>query len=693
MVMSKLRALLRPHHRDKLSTALSKLASNRSSGASNNKNVSNAYLLVISHDAHLAGAQRFLLSILAEWKRRQPFPIRVVCVGSGVLRKEFEQLFPTLVLEDFKSAAARNAALVDFIGDAPRAIYSNTVVNGPLLEQLRALGAPILSHCHELQASIERWASGKIMATTLTNSDFFISAAEAIARNLYVRHQVPRDRLRVVYASIDFWMANDAPSEQELAAMRSELGIVENEVVVFGCGTTDWRKGPDLFLAVALVACAQEPKLKFIWIGGEESPPAYQSKISASGLDGRVRFIGNRPNARRYFYVGGLFALTSREDPCALVALEAANAYLPVVSFESSGDIPQVLGVDCGAVVPFEDTQAFADAVLTLSKSSAQRRSAGKAGYERVRQHHGSESAARAIEETISQAIQLPHKALGQLPGSPLVSVVIPNYNHVKFLKRRLASVADQSLRDFEIIVLDDASTDDSRKLLEEFVASDSRARLLCNETNSGSTFKQWRKGLAIAQGKYIWIAESDDSADRRFLERTVTELERDSSLTVAHTHSTMIDIDGKALGRPDAWVNDLAHGRWNADFKVDGIDEIRGYLSQKNTIPNASAVVFRNFPGIESLVDDGMRLCADWLFWIRLLARGRYAFIAKELNDWRQSSSNARTRPPGVLEWEEGQQILAEVADLLNLSQAKRAEVVSRFHQRCVEWSGGLVQ
>jgi glycosyltransferase involved in cell wall biosynthesis len=646
-------------------------------------------VLVISHDMFLAGAQRLLLNLLAEWQRRRPFDVKVISVGAGVLRDEFSRLYPTLVLADFESRKARDAALLEFVKEPIRAIYSSTVVNGLLLEELRELCSPIITHSHELQAAIERWAAGEIMTATLINSDLLLGGCTAVAENLRDRRMVPAERLGVVFDFVEFWDAARRPSDAELDSLREELSVSRSDTVVFGCGTTDWRKGPDHFLATAINACQRNASLKFVWIGGEESPPQFMQEVSAANLDGRIRFVGNRDLSRRYYYIGHIFALTSREDPCPLVALEAANARLPVVSFAGAGDIPRVLGEECGAVVPFEDWGQFADVVLQLAENPERRRAAGDAGFERVRTGHSVQSAALAVEEAIARVQQLPRKKLGRC-DSPLVSVIVPNYNHQQFLGVRLASIARQSLRNLEIIVLDDASTDDSRSILQRFVAGDSRATLLVNEVNSGSTFKQWRKGLAAAQGKYIWIAESDDVADRRFLRRAVAILENDSAVVMAHAQSTLIDTSGKKLGRPMDWLNDVVPGRWESDVINDGMAEISGCLAQKNTIPNASAVVFRNFSGIEYLVDDDMRLCADWLFWIRLLARGKYAFIAEGLNGWRQNSSNARTRHPGVLEWNEGQTILHEVARLLKLNDSEEAKVLERFHQRCLEWSGG---
>ena len=313
------------------------------------------YVLVISHDAALAGAQVLVLNLLRQWKKRRPFAVRVICVGDGELRKEFEKCFPTLVLADFAAKAEQDHALVEFLKGSPRVIYSSTVVNGPLLAQLRSLGAKIVTHSHELQKSIERWAPGEIMAATLKHSDFFLGGSAKVAENLAVSHGVPKDRLDVVYGFIEPWEEEQEPTTAAKAAMREELGIGVEDVVVFGCGTTDWRKGPDLFLEIARLACARDARLKFVWIGGDPAP--FMEKVRSAGLEGRVFFVGNRKESRRYYYVGHIFLLSSREDPCPLVALEAANAGLPVVCFADAGDIPDFVGEECGAVVPYEDVR------------------------------------------------------------------------------------------------------------------------------------------------------------------------------------------------------------------------------------------------------------------------------------------------------------------------------------------------
>jgi O-antigen biosynthesis protein len=641
-------------------------------------------ILILAHDTATAGSQMVLLALLRAWRDTPPpFAYRLVCAKGGALRPAFEALCHTEVLSDFPDAKSRRQALKNCTQHAPTLILSNTVVNGELLAELSPLGVPVLTYCHELQKSIETFAPGQVMAATLRHSRAFLAASESIAQNLRIRHGVAASDIKVVTAAIDLRPEPETASEAGQNALAEELGIKPGELVVFGTGTTDARKGPDLFIRVAVLVCAVDPRVHFVWIGGDRDYGA--AEIKKAGLLDRVHFLGPRNAARRFFPSGHLFALTSREDPCPLVALEAALAGLPVVCFEGAGDIPAALGPAACEAVPLESVDAFAQAVLGFAHDPERRALIGAAGRARVTQNHDIRHAALVVTAEIQRL----------RPDSvpPLVTVIVPNYNHARYLPERLASVANQTLGDIEIILLDDASTDSSRDLLVHFAAADPRARFVPNSLNSGSTFKQWRKGLRAARGKYIWIAESDDSAELDLLERLVAPLEADADVILACCQLRMMDTSSVSGGTPDDWLGELDPIRWKHSFVNDGRDEIARFLSRKNTILNASGVLFRNFDGVEELVDDSMRLCADWLFWTRLLMRGKIAYEATPLNHWRLQSSNARTRPPGDLEQQEGSRILHEIAGLLDLTADEREALLTRFSTRCRFWTAASLK
>lgn len=79
---------------------------------------------------------------------------------------------------------------------------------------------------------------------------------------------------------------------------------------------------------------------------------------------------------------------------------------------------------------------------------------------------------------------------------NPLVSVLIPNYNHSIFLEERIQSVLNQKYQNFEVIILDDCSTDNSKNVIDKYKHNPKISHIIYNEINSGSTFKQWNKGF-----------------------------------------------------------------------------------------------------------------------------------------------------------------------------------------------------
>lgn len=269
----------------------------------------------------------------------------------------------------------------------------------------------------------------------------------------------------------------------------------------------------------------------------------------------------------------------------------------------------------------------------------------------------------------------------------PKVSVIVPNYRHARYLPLRLDSVLNQTYRDFRLLIMDDASDDGSRAVIERY-RDRPEVTILYNDTNSGSVFRQWEKGIQHTDSDYVWIAESDDWAAPSFLAQLVPLLEARSEVAVAYAQSWIADPDGQVTGDALCWTEDLDPMRWKSDFTARGRDEVANFLLVKNTIPNASAALMRRrvLDRVRP-IDARYRLCGDWWHWIRMLLAGDVAYVADHLNYWRLRSSNARTAPPGELEWQEGEPILTEACALLGLNTAERDQVLLRFLRRCWQW------
>ena len=184
---------------------------------------------------------------------------------------------------------------------------------------------------------------------------------------------------------------------------------------------------------------------------------------------------------------------------------------------------------------------------------------------------------------------------------APTLSIIVPCYNHARFLPERLKSISEQSFGDFEIILLDDASTDNSQNVLQAYADQEMRvSATLFNDENGGCVNEQWRKGVRIAKGDFIWIAESDDVATPDFLQVLLQQFKSFPEIGMAYCDSMIIDDAGIELGGYD-YSHSEYQNRWQGDFVLDGKTFIKEHLVFRNVIPNASAVVFRkenlNFP------------------------------------------------------------------------------------------------
>ena len=224
------------------------------------------------------------------------------------------------------------------------------------------------------------------------------------------------------------------------------------------------------------------------------------------------------------------------------------------------------------------------------------------------------------------------------------ISVIVPNYNHARYLDERLASILEQRLRPGEIIFLDDGSSDGSLEIARGWQArSPIHFAIAANATNSGSPYKQWAKGIESAAGDLVWIAESDDSSCPRFLERMAATF-IDPDIGVAYCDSEVIGTDGEILSSTYRFYTDsLSETKWLAGYVETGPREIAKALAIKNTIPNVSAVLFRRAALNESLsAANGFRYCGDWAIYVACLRKGKIAFCPRALNKHR--------RPPGSL-------------------------------------------
>jgi O-antigen biosynthesis protein len=599
-------------------------------------------VVLVGHDAHPHGAQFLLLYLAREMVRRFGLAVECVLLHGGPLEADYRVAAPLHLLAgaDPAGVAAKSLAAKLKAGGFDAAI-ANTTACGLFARTLKEAGLTVVALVHEQSAVLETYEGRGLLteATALTSAcDRVVFPNRVVADEFRRKIQVEAAKAVVRPQGLYKHSRLRTPSAVEKArrAIRSEFGWLASTRIVLAVGFGDRRKGIDLFVSVAEHVLAQERDVAFIWVGklDEELGPDVTTRRDKSAFARQIAFAGFRSDTDAFYAAADLMVLPSREDPFPSVLLEAFDSKLPAVAFAGVGGFEGLFASDVGTVVTAFDVAEFGDAVLALLRDNA------------LRQRKGV-TAARLIREHYSFTHYVRHLLTMAGVATRTISVVVPNYNYCCYLDMRLHTIVTQTHAPFEVIVIDDASSDGSADWLADNLACVCPdAELVVNATNSGSVFRQWYNGCRRATGEFVWIAEADDLADRGFLD-TVMRAFDDPDVVLSYCQSRQIASDGTILcGDYLDYVADISPQKWRSDYVVDGIDEIRTALAVKNTIPNVSAVVFRRRALIEALEAnleelDRLQVVGDWLVYLDVMRQGKVAFAARALNSHRRRTES----------------------------------------------------
>ena len=226
-----------------------------------------------------------------------------------------------------------------------------------------------------------------------------------------------------------------------------------------------------------------------------------------------------------------------------------------------------------------------------------------------------------------------------EVAGIPIVSVLIPTYNRATYLKIALDSVLKQNFTDFEILVLDNCSTDDTKSLLQSY--DDVRIRYIQNARNLG-IIRNHNKGLSLAKGKYIHVFSDDDiMIDNTCLATTIAIMEQYPTVGIVHTDISIINEMGQVVG--ENWAS--SHPSWEyikANPLLPKATAYRILYDEMNFINMPTVLLRREFIDKYNLeFSNQLHYLLDWGLWLQLALVSDVYFVEKKLVAYRVHSKN----------------------------------------------------
>lgn len=593
-------------------------------------------ILLIGHDAYPHGAQLLVRNLAETLGGQFGFAVHIGVCGEGPLLEEYRRLATSCSTIRRRDPDDGRAFARRLSGEGVTRAIVNTTVSGWIVPHLASAGIRVASLIHELPQLISEYGLEPEVTAIAEEADAVVFPADLV-RDAFagLSGRIHGD---VVVRPQGLYREDIRPvSDSERAYARAGLGLPDDARVIINVGYADMRKGFDVFLRVARAMCAKRSDLHFVWVGGGTSDATrwQMSDIAASGFGERIRLTGHTDEVADYYAAADVFFLTSREDPFPSVVLEALAAGVPLVAVNGRCGANALVEAH-GRLVDMNDDDALCAAIGEALDTPAAARARGAAlAHERFR-----------FDDYVFALAQLAY------PDLPKVSVIVPNYNYARYIESRLQSIFRQTHPVFEVIVLDDMSTDDSLTAIAEVAAAAGRRiDLVRNDVNSGSVFRQWRKGVERARGDYVWIAEADDDAEETFLQTLLARMTRDGA-SFGFADSWQVGSEGERLGETyKPYLGEEAPGAFEASFSADGLEFAGRYLSVKNVILNVSGAVFKRQALLDAMDAVGEELFAfkvagDWRLYVELCAQAGavVAYEASSLNGHRRHQGSVTT-------------------------------------------------
>jgi glycosyltransferase involved in cell wall biosynthesis len=587
---------------------------------------------------------------------------------------------------------ARTNRIVDIIDrEQVSLVVTNTLVVFEGALAARLTGVPHIWYIHEL-------LSQDAELRPILDYPAFHATVDALSDKLVVISEAVRDEVLQFFPSTPkielIYTGLEDSAQLATPDKRRTLGIPSDMPVISCIGAISERKGVASLPDVAEIVVRSFPRAKFVVVGDAVHGlgATIRARIKQKDLENNFEFLGFRDDVSEILACTDVVAVPSVAEPFSLVALEAMQAGKPVVATRSGG--PQEILVDgeTGFLVPVNDPYEMAQAVIRLLQDDALRKSMGEKGRQRLEQQFGYDEYLGRFEALFAEVTSQTNAAVGShdttvvdnliglaavsarthldraelvhkedpvavvrqllnydgyIPYDippvlnagprPKLSVCIPVYNGARYIRASIDSVLAQSFTDYELIVVDDASGDDSEKVIKS--CKDPRIQYVANSRNLG-LIGNWNTCLRLARGEYVCVFHQDDLMDVENLERKVALLDSEASVGLAYSDTSIVDQRGKTTS--NHWFNLIDP---NVDFKREGRDYFDLLFHNLNIVCCPSVVARRECYEKLGGFDSRLPLAGDLEMWLRIALFYDVAYISEPLMRYRWHDSNLTRR------------------------------------------------
>lgn len=215
------------------------------------------------------------------------------------------------------------------------------------------------------------------------------------------------------------------------------------------------------------------------------------------------------------------------------------------------------------------------------------------------------------------------------MPKNPKVSILVPTYNYAHYLDEAIKSALNQSYTDFELIIVDDNSTDNTDDVVLKYL-TDARITYYKNPVNIGLS-NNFNKCLDLAKGEYIKYLLADDRLHPQLLEKFVTIMDRDPSIALITSNSEMFGTNSKVRVQP------FKHLQSGKKIINESLKENNG-----NWIGEPTVIMFRKTALKAHHFDNNYTCLVDWDLWLKLLTEGDCYIVPETLSYFRSHDKQA---------------------------------------------------